>query len=74
MRGVRIAVDGAAAKQSFRSGEYDIASVVGFPSGKHLSAIKAEEARLAAEAGADEIDMVIDIGSALEGDFDAVKC
>jgi deoxyribose-phosphate aldolase len=49
-----------------------IASVVGFPSGKHLSAIKAEEARLAVQNGADEIDMVIDIGSALEGDFDAV--
>lgn len=57
---------------SFRAGEYDIASVVGFPSGKHLSAIKAQEARLAVAAGADEIDMVIDVGSALEGDFDAV--
>jgi deoxyribose-phosphate aldolase len=59
--------------KSFRTGEYDIASVVGFPSGKHLSAIKAEEARLAVAAGADEIDMVIDVGSALEGDFDAVR-
>jgi deoxyribose-phosphate aldolase len=62
-----------ATAKSFRTGEYDIASVVGFPSGKHLSAIKAEEARLAVAAGADEIDMVIDIGSALEGDFDAVR-
>jgi deoxyribose-phosphate aldolase len=59
--------------KSLRTGEYDIASVVGFPSGKHLSAIKAEEARLAVAAGADEVDMVIDIGSALEGDFDAVR-
>jgi deoxyribose-phosphate aldolase len=59
--------------KSFRTGEYDIASVVGFPSGKHLSAIKAQEARLAVQAGADEIDMVIDVGLALEGDFDAVK-
>jgi deoxyribose-phosphate aldolase len=59
--------------KSLRTGEYDIASVVGFPSGKHLSVIKAEEARLAVAAGADEIDMVIDIGSALEGDFDAVR-
>jgi deoxyribose-phosphate aldolase len=58
---------------SFRTGEYDIASVVGFPSGKHLSSIKADEARLAIAAGADEIDMVIDVGSALEGDFDAVR-
>jgi deoxyribose-phosphate aldolase len=62
-----------ATAKSFRTGDYDIASVVGFPSGKHVSAIKAEEARLAVEAGAAEIDMVIDVGSALEGDFDAVK-
>jgi deoxyribose-phosphate aldolase len=59
--------------KSFRTGEYEIASVVGFPSGKHFSAIKAEEARLAVAAGADEIDMVIDVGSALESDFDAVR-
>ncbi|MFG1933279.1 deoxyribose-phosphate aldolase [Mycobacterium sp. NPDC048908] len=50
-----------------------VASVVGFPSGKHVSAIKAEEARLAVAAGADEIDMVIDIGAALDGDLEAVK-
>jgi deoxyribose-phosphate aldolase len=62
-----------ATAKSFRTGEYDIASVVGFPSGKHLSSIKAEEARLAVAAGADEIDMVVDVGSALEGDFDAVR-
>jgi deoxyribose-phosphate aldolase len=61
------------AAKSCRTGDYDIASVVGFPSGKHLSAIKAEEARLAVAAGADEIDMVIDIGSALEGNFDALQ-
>ena len=62
-----------ATAKSLRTGQYQIASVVGFPSGKHLSAIKAEEARLAVSAGADEIDMVIDVGSALEGDFDAVR-
>lgn len=49
-----------------------IASVAGFPSGKHLSAVKAREAALAADAGADEIDMVIDIGAALAGDWAAV--
>jgi len=49
-----------------------ICSVVGFPSGKHLSAVKAQEARLAVEAGAREIDMVIDVGAAIYGDFDAV--
>ena len=49
-----------------------IASVVGFPSGKHLSAIKAAEAVEAVAAGADEIDMVIDVGAAVSGEFDAV--
>ncbi|HEX2286395.1 MAG TPA: deoxyribose-phosphate aldolase, partial [Mycobacterium sp.] len=50
-----------------------IASVAGFPSGKHLSAIKAEESVQAAEVGASEIDMVIDVGAAVAGDFDAVR-
>lgn len=50
-----------------------IASVAGFPSGKHLSEVKAAEAALAVAAGAAEIDMVIDVGAALERDFDAVR-
>ncbi|WP_018603752.1 deoxyribose-phosphate aldolase [Mycobacterium sp. 155] len=49
-----------------------VAAVAGFPSGKHLSEIKAGEADLAAAAGAAEIDMVIDVGAALAGDFEAV--
>jgi deoxyribose-phosphate aldolase len=50
-----------------------IATVVGFPSGKHLSAIKAQEAQLAVTAGAEEVDMVIDVGAAVAGDFAAVR-
>ena len=50
-----------------------IATVVGFPSGKHFSTIKAQEARLAVAAGADEVDMVIDVGAAVAGDFSAVR-
>ncbi len=49
-----------------------LASVVGFPSGKHVSSIKAAEATDAIAAGADEIDMVIDVGAAVAGDFAAV--
>lgn len=49
-----------------------IAAVAGFPSGKHVSEIKATEAALAVAAGADEIDMVIDVGAAVNGDIDAV--
>ncbi|MGH3352083.1 MAG: deoxyribose-phosphate aldolase [Nocardioides sp.] len=43
-----------------------VAVVCGFPSGKHLSSVKAAEAAAAVETGADEIDMVIDIGAAKE--------
>ena len=50
-----------------------IASVVGFPSGKHLSAIKAAEAAQAVNDGADEIDMVVDVGAAASGEFDSVR-
>ena len=62
----------AVAKASAPSGLL-IASVVGFPSGKHLSAIKAAEAAEAVAAGADEIDMVIDVGAAVSGEFDSVR-
>ncbi len=55
------------------AGRRPIAAVVGFPSGKHLSAVKAEEARLAVAAGAAEIDMVIDVGAAVSGDFAGVE-
>jgi deoxyribose-phosphate aldolase len=50
-----------------------VAAVCGFPSGKHTSAIKAAEAAGAVAGGADEIDMVIDVGAAKAGAFDAVQ-
>ncbi len=50
-----------------------IASVVGFPSGKHLSSVKADEARRAVADGAVEIDMVIDVGAAIAGALDVVR-
>lgn len=49
-----------------------VAAVVGFPSGKHLRAVKAQETALAVADGAAEIDMVIDVGSAISGDLGAV--
>ncbi|OBJ53974.1 deoxyribose-phosphate aldolase [Mycobacterium asiaticum] len=61
---VKVAVD---------SGEVRVAAVAGFPSGKHVSAIKAQEAAAAVAAGAGEIDMVIDVGAALAGALDAVR-
>ncbi|WP_068181513.1 deoxyribose-phosphate aldolase [Mycobacterium sp. UM_CSW] len=50
-----------------------VAAVAGFPSGKHVPEVKAREAALAVQAGAGEIDMVIDIGAALDGNIDAVR-
>lgn len=50
-----------------------VAAVAGFPSGKHLPAVKAHEAAVAVASGATEIDMVIDVGAALSGDIDAVR-
>ena len=48
-------------------------SVVGFPLGAMASAAKAYEAACAVEDGAEEIDMVIDITSAKEGDWRSVE-
>ncbi len=62
----------AVARSSAPNGLH-IASVAGFPSGKHLSAIKAAEAVQAVDAGADEIDMVIDVGAAVSGEIDSVR-
>jgi deoxyribose-phosphate aldolase len=62
-----------ATAKSFGAPDLKIASVVGFPSGKHVSAIKAQEAALAVAAGAVEVDMVIDVGAALSGLFDRVR-
>lgn len=49
-----------------------VAAVAGFPSGKHHSLVKGAEARLAVDQGAQEIDMVIDVGAAVAGDYNAV--
>ncbi len=49
-----------------------VATVVGFPSGKHHSLVKGAEARLAVDQGAREVDMVIDLGAAVAGEYNAV--
>ncbi|MCH8612066.1 deoxyribose-phosphate aldolase [Arsenicicoccus dermatophilus] len=50
-----------------------VAVVCGFPSGKHTSAVKAAEAAESVRLGADEIDMVIDVGAAVADDVDAIE-
>jgi len=54
-------------------GPVKVTTVVGFPSGKHTSEVKAFETAQAVAAGADEIDMVINIGDAKARNFAAVQ-
>lgn len=54
-------------------GDVKVATVVGFPSGNHTPEAKAFEARQASESGADEVDMVINIGLLKEGRADVVE-
>jgi deoxyribose-phosphate aldolase len=50
-----------------------VAAVCGFPSGAHRPALKAAEAAAAVDAGATEIDVVIDLGLAAAGDWAGIE-
>jgi deoxyribose-phosphate aldolase len=52
-------------------GRVAVCTVIGFPLGYHTTRIKVEEAREALEAGAAELDMVINLGLVKNGDFEA---
>ncbi len=51
----------------------EVGTTIGFPHGGHATAVKVFEARQALDDGATELDMVINIGQALGGQWDAVK-
>ena len=51
----------------------EVATVVGFPLGATTTVVKAAEASQAVSDGATEIDMVINLGCLLDGDYDSVK-
>ncbi|QLC33003.1 deoxyribose-phosphate aldolase [Halarchaeum sp. CBA1220] len=53
--------------------EVTLATVVGFPHGQHATEAKREEARLAAADGADELDMVVNVGRLQAGEHEAVR-
>ncbi len=50
-----------------------VCTVIGFPLGANATAIKVEETKLAVKQGADEVDMVINIGAAKAGDWKTVE-
>jgi len=63
----------AIAKAALAGTSIKVASVAtGFPSGQTFTDIKLAETRAAVAAGADEIDMVIDRGAFLSGDYSTV--
>jgi deoxyribose-phosphate aldolase len=60
-------------KAALQDTDVKTCSVIGFPHGNHMTRIKVAETEGAIRDGATEIDMVINIGKALGGDWDFVK-
>ncbi len=58
---------------ALQSSPVHVCTVIGFPMGYQSSATKSHEARLAANGGADELDMVLNVGFLKSGDSAAVR-
>ncbi|MBO5845299.1 MAG: deoxyribose-phosphate aldolase [Clostridia bacterium] len=58
----------------YLGGRMAVCTVIGFPNGYNTTAVKCAETREAVENGADEIDMVINIGWLKEGKYDELLC
>ena len=61
------------AKEKLAGSNVKICTVVGFPLGANLTSVKAFETQEAIKAGANEIDMVINVGWIKSQKWDAVK-
>ena len=61
------------AKAELKGTDVKVCCVVGFPLGACLTEAKAYEAVLSVERGAEEVDMVINIGAAKEGNWELVE-
>ena len=57
----------------YMEGRVKVCTVIGFPNGYHTTAAKVAETRQAVEEGAEEIDMVINLGMAKSGNWDALE-
>ncbi|MBQ9015334.1 MAG: deoxyribose-phosphate aldolase [Firmicutes bacterium] len=62
-----------AAAEYLQEVDVKVASVVGFPLGASTSDAKAGETRIAIADGADEIDMVLNIGAVKDGRWDYIR-
>lgn len=65
--------DVALAAEQLADSPVKVCVVVGFPHGANLPEVKATETRLALQQGAQEVDMVMNIGKFLSGDHDWVQ-
>lgn len=65
--------DVALAAKELENSEVAVSAVIGFPHGSNRPEVKALEAKLAIEDGAVELDMVMNIGKFLSGDYDFVQ-
>lgn len=61
------------AKEELEGSNVKIATVIGFPLGSTPKEVKAFEASEAIKNGADELDMVINIGALKDGDYTTVE-
>lgn len=61
------------AKNLLKNSNVEICTVIGFPLGANNVRVKEYEAIVAIEDGADEIDMVINIGALKDQDYDYIK-
>lgn len=66
-------VHGELAFKKVKNTPVKLAVVVGFPLGANFSEVKAFEAKMAVEKGAQEIDMVANIGALKEGNISLVE-
>lgn len=57
----------------YMAGRVKVCTVVGFPNGYHTTAAKVAETRQAVEEGAEEIDMVINLGMARSGNWQELQ-
>ncbi|HEM6059365.1 deoxyribose-phosphate aldolase [Streptococcus suis] len=62
----------ALAAESLKDSDVKVCTVIGFPLGANTPAVKAFETKDAISNGADEIDMVINIGALKIGNYDLV--
>jgi deoxyribose-phosphate aldolase len=63
----------ALCREMLRNTGVKVCTVIGFPLGAHLSDIKAYETKRAIEQGAEEVDMVINIGALKSRDYALVE-